>query len=174
MMAAFVFPLLRICFYMHFLSYILLLFCFAANIPLHATTRILPPEAISFSGFLPKTEFDERFQGQIIETLTTVPQGWYVHYQHESLAYLFGPVKFASTAEDYAQSLRRIVADAVAQRQALATHVIAVVALPEASGLTSKPIEPQPESSREEEQPIVNPSSESWWQKVLGIFRRRG
>jgi hypothetical protein len=140
----------------------------------HGGPRLLPPEAIAFSGFLSKAEFDERFPGRIIEDTATLPQGWYVRYQHEALVYLFGPVRFAATAEDYAASLRRIVSDAVRQRPELANHEIAVIALPDDTDSDTSPSRPdsEPRDSRAGGPPQPPPPPEPWWQRLLGIFRR--
>ena len=150
-----------------------LLFLFSAAI-VHANglPRLLPPQAIAFSEFLSKAEFDQRFAGEAVSDPSAVPQGWYVRYQHESLEYWFGPLRFAATAEDYAASLRRIVAEAVAQRPELATHSITVITLPTSEPASENaPAEPVPE------EPVVNngalpPPPEPWWQRLLGIFRR--
>ncbi len=143
-----------------------------ANGPL---LRLLPPEAIAFSEFLRKAEFDQRFQGEAISDLSTVPQGWYVRYQHESLEYWFGPLRFAATAEDYATSLRRIVAEAVAQRPELANHTITVVSLPTKESVNANandPLDPVPEESVADSGTASPPPPKPWWQRLLGIFRR--
>jgi hypothetical protein len=142
-----------------------------------ALPRMLPPEAIAFSEFQRKSEFDQRFPGQPVSDIAMVPQGWYVRYQHEALVYLFGPIRFASTAEDYATSLRRIVSAAVAQRAELASHTIEVVILPEPVATDTDSVEPTPEPRRDTEAGSGGsppPPPQPWWQRLLGIFRRGG
>jgi hypothetical protein len=157
---------------MRFSVYLLLLFS-AATVHADGLPRLLPPQAIAFSEFLSKAEFDQRFPGEAVSDPATVRQGWYVRYQHESLEYWFGPLRFAATAEDYATSLRRIVAEAVAQRPELASHSITVLALPTSEAASpNDPAEPVPEEPVADNGVPPPPPPEPWWQRLLGIFRR--
>jgi hypothetical protein len=158
---------------MRFSAYVLLL-CSCTIIHANSMPRLMPPEAIAFSEFLGKAEFDQRYPGEAVKDPTAVPQGWYVRYQHESLLYLFGPLRFAATAEDYAASLRRIVAEAVAQRPELANHSIAVVSLPldeyARANDAVAPVSEEPVDGNGA--PPSPPPPKPWWQRVLGVFRR--
>ena len=88
--------------------------------------RVLPEEAIPFTAFLKKAEFDQRFPGETVTGPSKLDPGWYVSYEHESLHYYFGPILLESTGEDYKAQLETIVADAVAQRPSIAGYEIAL------------------------------------------------
>lgn len=88
--------------------------------------RVLPEEAIPFTAFLKKAEFDQRFPGETADGPSKLDPGWYVSYEHESLHYCFGPILLESTGEDYKAQLERIVADAVAQRPSITGYKIAL------------------------------------------------
>lgn len=92
---------------------------------LHAADlRVLPEEAIPFTAFLKKADFDQRFPGTSVSDPATLDTGWYVSYEHESLHYYFGPILLESTGEDYKAQLEAIVAEAVAQRPSITGYTI--------------------------------------------------
>lgn len=95
------------------------LFLSAIALGQSAGIRVIEEEAIPFSGFLSKADFDQRFPGTIVSDLSTIDAGWYVIYEHESAAYYFGPIFLESTGQDYFQQLEAIVSRAVAVRPSI-------------------------------------------------------
>lgn len=89
-------------------------------LPLAASAaRVIEASAIPVMAFLDKAAFDQRFPGSEIEDHSRLEPGWYVIYEHESLAYYFGPILLRSTGEDYLAELRATVAAAVAKRPSI-------------------------------------------------------
>jgi len=140
-----------------------------AAVPAVLEAKRLPPEAISYSAFLSKAEFDARFPGEAVQAANLLPHGWYVRYQHETLTYWFGPVRFRSVADDYASQLRGIVAQAQGARPELEGHTITVLALPE-EARTAEDIPSEPER-RSPGAPSA-PEPPSLLERILGVFRR--
>jgi hypothetical protein len=92
--------------------------------------RVLPEEAIPFTAFLRKTDFDRRFPGDKVASVGDLEPGWYVSYEHEALRYHFGPILLESTGQDYRAELESIVEDAVAQRPSITGYTIDLSYLP--------------------------------------------
>lgn len=84
--------------------------------------RVIEESAISYTGFLSKARFDQRFPGQIKPSSADLDSGWYVIYEHESLSYYFGPILLESTGQDYLAQLRETVEAAVQQRPTITDY----------------------------------------------------
>ncbi len=81
--------------------------------------RVMEESAISYTGFLSKANFDQRFPGQMKAGSAELDSGWYVIYEHERLSYYFGPILLESTGRDYLAQLTQTVDAAVQQRPAI-------------------------------------------------------
>gem|GEM_PF-526375 len=97
------------------------LVCFAAcpffaHAQVASGIRVIEEEAIPFTSFLSKADFDQRYPGEILSDAAALDPGWYVIYEHESLSYYFGPILLESTGKDYYQQLKLTVSEAVDQR----------------------------------------------------------
>ncbi|MEM1221152.1 MAG: hypothetical protein AAGH40_00190 [Verrucomicrobiota bacterium] len=88
--------------------------------------RVIEADAIPFTGFLSKADFDARYPGKTISNLTELDSGWYVIYEHEALQYFFGPITLESTGQDYLKQLEGVVAEAVAQRPSITGYTISL------------------------------------------------
>ena len=86
--------------------------------------RVIGEEAISFTAFLDKAEFDKRFPGERVAERSDLEPGYYVIYRHRSLNYFFGPILLESTGEDYLSRLEGIVEEAVAQRPSIRDYTL--------------------------------------------------
>jgi|TARA_B110000093_G_scaffold159640_1_gene179573 hypothetical protein len=84
--------------------------------------RVIEESAISYTGFLSKARFDQRFPGQIKAGTADLYSGWYVIYKHESLSYYFGPILLESTGQDYLEQLTQTVEAAVQQRPSITNY----------------------------------------------------
>jgi hypothetical protein len=84
-----------------------------------AGIRVIEEEAIPFTRFLSKADFDKRFPGEVLPDAAKLDTGWYVIYEHESLSYYFGPILLESTGQDYLDQLEATVGAAVAQRSSI-------------------------------------------------------
>ncbi|MEO0510362.1 MAG: hypothetical protein AAF065_10940 [Verrucomicrobiota bacterium] len=87
--------------------------------PFASAVRVIEEEAIPFTSFLSKADFDLRYPGKEVSDLSTIDPGWYVIYEHESISYYFGPILLQSTGEDYLSQLEGTVEAAVAQRPSI-------------------------------------------------------
>ncbi len=122
-----------------------------------ASLRVMPEEAIPFTSFLEKAEFDRRFPGERVASAEELEPGWYVTYEHESLSYYFGPILLESTGRDYRLELESIVDEAVARRPSITGYTIDLryeptVVREDGSGkapdsASGPPMPPQPKSS---------------------------
>lgn len=92
-----------------------LLFLVALS-PVHGQLRVIEEEAIPFTRFLSKADFDQRYPGTILDDPSKLDTGWYVIYEHEALSYYFGPILLESTGQDYFEQLKATVGEAVDQR----------------------------------------------------------
>ena len=133
--------------------------------------RQMPIEAIPYTGFLSKADFDERFPGELRESAAALPRGWYVTYQHEALVYWFGPVRFRSTAEDYEAQLRGIVDAATRERPDLQGYTIAVREAPVADQ-SAQPELGSPPEARSPSSPPSEPEPPSFLERLFRVFRR--
>lgn len=104
--------------------------------------RVIEEFAISYSGFLSKAAFDQRFPGEFKSEPAELDRGWYVIYEHERLNYYFGPILLESTGEDYLAQLTATVEAAVAQRPSITDYRLM---------LSYEP--PLPSSSQEDKEP---------------------
>jgi hypothetical protein len=84
--------------------------------------RVIEESAISYTRFLSKARFDQRFPGQIKAGTADLYSGWYVIYKHESLSYYFGPILLESTGQDYLEQLTQTVEAAVQQRPSITDY----------------------------------------------------
>lgn len=109
-----------------------------ALLPLAASAvRVIEASAIPFTAFLDKAAFDQRFPGTEIEDRSRLEPGWYVIYEHESLAYYFGPILLRSTGQDYLEELRATVTAAVEQRPSIQDYLLDLRYEPSDSGAES-------------------------------------
>jgi hypothetical protein len=84
--------------------------------------RVIKESAISYTVFLSKARFDQRFPGQIKAGPAYLDSGWYVIYEHEGLSYYFGPILLESTGQDYLAQLTKTVEAAVRQRPSIVDY----------------------------------------------------
>jgi hypothetical protein len=84
-----------------------------------SAARVMAAQAIPYTSFLSKADFDRRFPGERVSDLSQLDPGWYVIYEHGSLAYYFGPVLLQSTGQDYFDELTETVEAAVAERPSI-------------------------------------------------------
>jgi len=133
-----------------------------------SAVRVIDESAIPFTAFLSKAEFDQRFPGKEVAELSELEPGWYVIYEHVSLAYYFGPMLLESTGEDYLAELSEIVTAAVEQRPSIQDYRLE---------LSYEPSEPTGESGGSSESapelgspPPPPPEPSGFWGFVKRIF----
>ncbi|MFP4156485.1 MAG: hypothetical protein ACLFU4_02615 [Opitutales bacterium] len=123
--------------------------------------RVMDAQAIPYTSFLSKADFDQRFPGEQVSDLAALEPGWYVIYEHESLAYYFGPVLLQSTGQDYLEELQDTVEAAVAQRPSIRDYRLE---------LSYEPRETEGSRDRTPPEREAAPSSPSTSQKPSGIW----
>ena len=132
-----------------------------------AEIRVIGQIAITYTEFLPKAEFDQRFPGEIKSDLTDLEEGWYVVYEHESLNYYFGPIMLKAMGEDYLAQLTQIVAAAVEQRPSIEGYRLELLFEPSAA----LPIDAdEDEDVSDEELPDLTVQKKGFWTRVRGFF----
>lgn len=144
------------------LNYGWLLF-FVALSSAHGQIRVIEEEAIPFTRFLSKADFDQRYPGTILDGPSKLDTGWYVIYEHESLSYYFGPILLESTGQDYFEQLEATVGEAVDQRPTIEGYRLELSFEPNASSSsstapTNPPTEESPASSAGTPQPAPKSS----------------
>jgi len=128
--------------------------------------RVIEESAISYTGFLSKARFDQRFPGQIKAGPAELDSGWYVIYEHESLSYYFGPILLESTGQDYLKQLTQAVDAAVQQRPSITDYRLE---------LSYEPSISESESESESEKsgngsPLPPPPPSNFWSIVRSVF----
>jgi len=129
--------------------------------------RVIEESAISYTGFLSKARFDQRFPGQIKSGPAELDSGWYVIYEHESLSYYFGPILLESTGQDYLAQLTQTVEAAVQQRPSITDYRLELSFEPTTSGSQEGGSE-QSDSEGNGGSPPPPPSS--FWILLRSIF----
>ena len=129
--------------------------------------RMIEESAISYTGFLSKARFDQRFPGQIKPGPAELDSGWYVIYEHESLSYYFGPILLESTGQDYLAQLTQTVDAAVQQRPSITDYRLELSFEPTTSGSQEGGSE-QSDSEGNGGSPPPPPSS--FWILLRSIF----
>ena len=129
--------------------------------------RVIEESAISYTGFLSKARFDQRFPGQIKSGPAELDSGWYVIYEHESLSYYFGPILLESTGQDYLAQLTQTVEAAVQQRPLITDYRLELSFEPTTSGSQEGGSE-QSDSEGNGGSPPPPPSS--FWILLRSIF----
>ena len=129
--------------------------------------RVIEESAISYTGFLSKARFDQRFPGQIKSGPAELDSGWYVIYEHESLSYYFGPILLESTGQDYLAQLTQTVDAAVQQRPSITDYRLELSFEPTTSGSQEGGSE-QSDSEGNGGSPPPPPSS--FWILLRSIF----
>jgi len=129
--------------------------------------RVIEESAISYTGFLSKARFDQRFPGQIKSGPAELDSGWYVIYEHESLSYYFGPILLESTGQDYLAQLTQTVDAAVQQRPSITDYRLELSFEPTTSGSQEGGSE-QSDSEGNGGSPPPTPSS--FWILLRSIF----
>ncbi|MDP4878949.1 MAG: hypothetical protein NWR36_03600 [Opitutales bacterium] len=129
----------------------------------HGQLRVIEEEAIPFTRFLSKADFDQRYPGAILDDPSKLDTGWYVIYEHESLSYYFGPILLESTGQDYFEQLKATVGEAVDQRPTIEGYRLELSFEPKASSssstaTTNPPAEESSESGYSTPQPAPKPS----------------
>ncbi|MDP4884114.1 MAG: hypothetical protein NWR08_08270 [Opitutales bacterium] len=129
----------------------------------HGQLRVIEEEAIPFTRFLSKADFDQRYPGAILDDPSKLDTGWYVIYEHESLSYYFGPILLESTGQDYYEQLKTTVGEAVDQRPTIEGYRLELSFEPKASSssstaTTNPPAEESSESGYSTPQPAPKPS----------------
>ena len=132
-----------------------------------AGIRVIEESAISYTGFLSKARFDQRFPGQIKSGPAELDSGWYVIYEHESLSYYFGPILLESTGQDYLAQLTQTVDAAVQQRPSITDYRLELSFEPTTSGSQEGGSE-QSDSEGNGGSPPPPPSS--FWILLRSIF----
>lgn len=122
--------------------------------------RVIEEEAIPFTRFLSKADFDKRYPGEALSDPAELDTGWYVIYEHESLSYYFGPMLLESTGQDYFDQLKATVGTAVAQRPSIEGYRLELSYEPQVTPSEStNPAEPnEPSSFPNTPQPAPKPS----------------
>lgn len=143
-------------------NYAWLLFLVALSAA-HGQLRVIEEEAIPFTRFLSKADFDQRYPGTILDDASKLDTGWYVIYEHESLSYYFGPILLESTGQDYYEQLKATLGEAVDQRPTIEGYRLELSFEPKASSsssaaTTNPPAEESPESGYSTPQPAPKPS----------------
>lgn len=131
-----------------------------------AEVRLIEEEAIPFMAFLKKSDFDDRFPGQLYSDINQLSAGWYVIYEHEALSYYFGPILLEATGEDYLAELDQIVNEAVAQRPSIADYTLQLSYEPKHEFQTVDPSAPKPSI------PSNRPSSPPQETGLFNFFKR--
>lgn len=149
----------------------------------NAQSRILPTNAISYTGYVGKQEFDTLFPGERIKANETPSDpGYYVVYQHENLVYFFGPEPTFFAAELYKDDLDLIVEEVQVKRAHLKSAKTSVQKFPQDSNAkTAEQNEsegPNEHGTQKPESPEKNkgtsstpPQPKSWWQRLFDIFK---
>ena len=151
------------------------LFCFAAS-SLFAQgaseIRVINESAISYTGFLSKARFDQRFPGQIKSSPAELGSGWYVIYEHESLSYYFGPILLESTGQDYLEQLTQTVEAAVQQRPSITDYRLELSFEPSEASSTegAESSGSSAESEGNDGSPPPPPPSFDIWSLVRSVF----
>lgn len=124
-----------------------------------SAVRVIEEQAIPFTAFLSKADFDQRFPGKEVEEVSILNPGWYVIYEHETLAYYFGPILLQSTGEDYLIELTETVEAAVAQRPAIENYRLVLRYEPSQS---ASDFEKSPRAAQNAQKPATAPPSGLW------------
>lgn len=94
--------------------------CLLLLVPaLASAARVIDEQAIPFTAFMSKADFDQRFPGERLDDPSQLSPGWYVIYEHKALNYYFGPILLEATGRDYLAELRATVEAAVAERPSI-------------------------------------------------------
>lgn len=131
--------------------------------------RVIEESAISYTGFLSKARFDQRFPGQIKSGPAELDSGWYVIYEHERLSYYFGPILLESTGKDYLAQLTQTVDAAVQQRPSITDYRLELSFEPTTSGSQESGSE-QSDSEGNGGSPPPPPPPSSFWILLRSIF----
>jgi hypothetical protein len=134
--------------------------------------RVIEEQAIPFTGFLSKAEFDQRYPGELVEELSELSPGWYVIYEHEALSYYFGPMLLESTGEDYLAQLTGIVEEAVEARPTIRDYRLELSYEPSQVVSSSEASQHRPNDAsvgQESTQPEAKPSLWSFFKRLFGF-----
>ena len=133
--------------------------------------RVMDAQAIPYTSFLSKADFEQRFPGEQVSDLAALEPGWYVIYEHESLTYYFGPLLLQSTGQDYLEELQGIVDAAVAQRPSIRDYRLELSYEPSDSEAVgqSPGAEHEPEGSSTTS-PQSPPKPSGFWGFIRSIF----
>ena len=135
---------------------------------LHAApVRVIEETAITYMTFLSKADFDRRYPGELVDTLSMLDAGWYVIYEHESLNYYFGPILLESIGQDHLAQLTETVEAAVAQRPSIQDYRLELSYEPSEP---SSGAEPPAEPSSPNPLPPQTPPQPSFWGFIKKIF----
>lgn len=134
-----------------------------------SAARVMQAQAIPYTSFLSQADFDQRFPGEQVSDLSKLDPGWYVIYEHESLAYYFGPVLLQSTGQDYLDELTGIVDAAVAQRPSIRDYRLELSYEPSETGDKSESAAPDRETAGSSSKPPP-PKPSGFWGFIRGIF----
>ena len=136
-----------------------------------SAARVMQAQAIPYSSFLSKADFDQRFPGEQVSDLSKLNPGWYVIYEHESLVYYFGPVLLQSTGQDYLDELTGIVDAAVAQRPSIRDYRLELSYEPSETGDASESAATEGETDGASSSPPSPPPKPSgFWGFIRSIF----
>ena len=133
-----------------------------------SAARVMEAQAIPYTSFLSKADFDQRFPGEQVSDLSQLNPGWYVIYEHESLAYYFGPVLLQSTGQDYFDELTETVEAAVAERPSIRDYRLELSYEPSAAedGVGTAESEREPTAPN----PPPPPKPSGFWGFIRSIF----
>ncbi|HAV13114.1 MAG TPA: hypothetical protein DCX06_06440 [Opitutae bacterium] len=138
-----------------------------------AQIRVIEEEAIPFTRFLSKADFDQRYPGKLLSDAAKLDTGWYVIYQHESLNYYFGPMLLESTGQDYFEQFKETVGEAVDQRPSIEGYRLELsfepqIATTNPSGSTP-PQSGEPQIGSGTPQPAPKPSIFDFIKRIFGF-----
>ncbi len=158
----------------HLLYVLLLSLAHYVQAQVAAGLRVIEEEAIPFTRFLSKADFDQRYPGTVLEDPAKLDQGWYVIYEHESLRYYFGPILLESTGQDYYEQLKATVGQAVDQRPSIEGYRLELSFEPqvlESSESASTEEIAEPPVSPGATQPAAKPSIFDFFRRLFGFGR---
>lgn len=155
------------------MKHILLIALLLVPLLAYSQRKEMPLDSLNYIQFMKKADFDKRFPGKLLQGESLPEQeGFYIVYEHESLAYYFGPAEHRSVAEIYKAELDKVVAEVQGMREQLKSAKTYILKLPEEQTTDSS----QPQTEKQETLPAPTPQpepeqDEPWWTK---LFRALG
>jgi hypothetical protein len=136
--------------------------------------RVIEEGAIPYTRFLSKSEFDQRYPGELLADPSALDSGWYVIYEHESLSYYFGPILLEATGQDYLAQLEATVGVAVERRPSIEGYRLELSYEPKVYTTSPPAVEPEPSEPPVDygaPQPAPKPSIFQFLLRLFGFGR---